>query len=85
MPLEMIGGEFTNVLGVREPAVPEPEPVKEVFVSYSWRSDDSVSIIDQLEQAFRGRDVQLSRDKSEMKYKDPFVPSCTASASASAS
>ena len=43
-------------------AAPSPEPklVKEVFVSYAWKSDESVSVVDQLEEAFKGRDIRLS-------------------------
>ena len=56
----------------REAAALAPDPVKEVFVSYAWKSDESVLIVDQLEQAFKGRDIRLIRDKSEMNYKDPI-------------
>ncbi len=53
-------------------AVPEPQRVKEVFVSYAWKNRKSVSIVDQLERKFKNGDIQLIRDKSEMKYKDPI-------------
>jgi Leucine-rich repeat (LRR) protein len=75
MPSALRADAFVLVSGLARPAeiaAPEPEPVKEVFVSYAWKSGESVSIVDQLEQAFRGRDTQLIRDKSEMKYKDPI-------------
>jgi Leucine-rich repeat (LRR) protein len=49
---------------------PDSKPVKEVFVSYAWKSEESVSVVDQLEQAFKERDIRLIRDKSEMNYKD---------------
>jgi GTPase SAR1 family protein len=48
---------------------PEPPRVKEVFVSYAW-SGESKAVVDQLEEAFKGRDVLLVRDKNEMHYKD---------------
>jgi internalin A len=47
----------------------EHRAIKEVFVSYAW-ADDSTAIIDKLQQAFKGRDVVLVRDKNEVKYKD---------------
>jgi hypothetical protein len=53
-------------------ALSAPEPMKEVFVSYAWKDDESVSVVDQLQHAFEGRDIQLIRDKSEMNYRDPI-------------
>jgi internalin A len=47
----------------------EADPLKEVFVSYAW-SDESTAIVDKLQEAFKGRDVVLVRDKNEMLYKD---------------
>jgi hypothetical protein len=49
--------------GRGEVASLEPDPVKEVFVSYSWGSEEAVGIVDQLEQAFQGRDIRLIRDR----------------------
>ena len=48
---------------------PESAPRKEVFVSYAWH-DESTLIVDKLQEAFEGRDIELVRDKDEMRYKD---------------
>jgi len=47
----------------------EPPPAKEVFVSYAWATE-SEAVVEKLQEAFRGRDITLVRDKSEMRYKD---------------
>jgi len=47
----------------------ESSPLKEVFVSYAW-ADDSTTIVDKLQEAFKGRDIALVRDKNDMRYKD---------------
>jgi RocCOR-like putative regulator of kinase activity/TIR domain-containing protein len=49
--------------------LPEPPTVKEVFVSYAW-SGESEAVVNQLQEAFKGRDIILVRDKNEMRYKD---------------
>jgi hypothetical protein len=47
----------------------EPSPRKEVFVSYAW-TDESIAIVDNLQEAFKGRDIVRIRDKNDMRYKD---------------
>jgi len=47
----------------------EPSPLKEVFVSYAW-TDESTAIVDKLQEALKGRDVVLVRDKNDMRYMD---------------
>ena len=59
--------KISVVWGKPEPA--EPEPKKEVFVSYKW-TDESKAIVDQLEKALSTAGIVLVRDKNEMKYKD---------------
>jgi GTPase SAR1 family protein len=49
--------------------LPAPPPVKEVFVSYAW-DDQSTAIVEKLQEALRGSDIVLVRDKNEMRYKD---------------
>ncbi|HKQ04562.1 MAG TPA: COR domain-containing protein [Blastocatellia bacterium] len=58
-------------LGFRHETGPpvEPAPRKEVFVSYAW-TEESTAIVDQLQTAFKGRDIVLVRDKNNMQYKD---------------
>ncbi len=46
---------------------PEPTPVKEVFVSYAW---ESTGIVDKIEEAIKGTNIVLVRDKNDVKYKD---------------
>ena len=60
---ELQQGDFSK-------AVPVEDPVMEVFVSYTWRNEESVTIVDRLEQAFDGKDITLIRDKSELIYRD---------------
>jgi GTPase SAR1 family protein len=52
-----------------EPRSPDPEPRKEVFVSYKW-TDESKAVVDQLEKALSTGGIVLVRDRNEMKYKD---------------
>jgi internalin A len=47
----------------------EPAPLKEVFVSYAW-TEESTVVVDKIQEAFKGRDIVLVRDKNEMRYKD---------------
>lgn len=49
--------------------LPEPPPRKEVFVSYAW-TEESVALVDKLQEAFQVRDINFVRDKSEVRYKD---------------
>jgi hypothetical protein len=44
----------------KDVATPEPEPAKEVFISYAWKSGESVSIVDELERKFKDRDIRLT-------------------------
>ncbi len=47
---------------------PKPLPVKEVFVSYAW-TEESIGIVDKIQEAFKGRGIVLVRDKSDVMYK----------------
>lgn len=42
---------------------------EQVFVSYAW-SPESTAIVDKLQEAFKGREIILSRDKNDVHYKD---------------
>ncbi|HJQ69819.1 MAG TPA: COR domain-containing protein [Blastocatellia bacterium] len=48
---------------------PEPPPVKEVFVSYAW-GEESMAVVDKLQEALTDRDIRFVRDKNDVKYKD---------------
>jgi internalin A len=48
---------------------PEASPVKEVFVSYAW-TDESIAIVDKLQETLKERDIILRRDKNDIRYKD---------------
>lgn len=48
---------------------PEPLLVKEVFVSYAW-TEESIGIVDKLQEALTARDIVLVRDKNDVRYKD---------------
>jgi hypothetical protein len=47
----------------------EPSLLKEVFVSYAW-TDESTAIVDTLQEALKGSDIVLIRDKNQMRYRD---------------
>jgi len=67
---DLFPGKPTRVSIRREqPQAPEPEPKKEVFVSYKW-TDESKAIVDQIEKALSTAGIALVRDKNEVKYKD---------------
>jgi len=67
-----LGGELEGGPAERgERPAPVLEPRKEVFVSYAW-DGESEKVVDELDEAFQGRDVTLVRDKSAMKYRDPI-------------
>jgi internalin A len=51
------------------PAEPR-ESSREVFVSYAWRAD--TAIVDALTDAMRARGMPVTRDKDELRYKDPI-------------
>lgn len=46
-----------------------PPSREEVFVSYAW-TEESKTIVDQIEIALKDSGIALIRDKNEMRYKD---------------
>lgn len=50
------------------PASQENEPVREIFISYSWRGE-SGELADRLDAAFQNRGITIVRDKRDAGYK----------------
>jgi Leucine-rich repeat (LRR) protein len=61
----------SGILAVERPVpAPAAEPVQpEIFVSYSW-GGDSGALVDEIQQKMAARGVLITRDKSEIGYRD---------------
>ncbi|AFY35332.1 toll/interleukin-1 receptor domain-containing protein [Calothrix sp. PCC 7507] len=45
---------------------------KEVFISYTWRDEQSPKVVAQIEQAFQETDIKIIRDSNTVGYKGRF-------------
>ena len=61
----------SGILAMKRPdPAPPAEPVQpEIFISYSW-GGDSGAIVDEIQQKMADRGVLITRDKSEIAYRD---------------
>ena len=64
-------GHRSGILAMERPdSAPPAEPVQpEIFISYSW-GGDSGAIVDEIQQKMADRGVLITRDKSEIGYRD---------------
>ncbi|MFN6569508.1 COR domain-containing protein [Dendronalium sp. ChiSLP03b] len=45
---------------------------KEVFISYTWRDEQSKPLVAKIEQAFQAKDIKIIRDINAIGYKERF-------------
>ncbi|MDZ8224375.1 COR domain-containing protein, partial [Nostoc sp. ChiVER01] len=45
---------------------------KEVFISYTWRDQQSKPLVEKIEQAFQAKDIKIIRDTNAIGYKERF-------------
>jgi internalin A len=45
---------------------------KEVFISYTWRDEQSKPLVEKIEQAFQAKGIKIIRDTNAIGYKERF-------------
>jgi hypothetical protein len=65
LPMQDVSGIFDRA---QKQVYQEPEPTREVFISYAW-GGDSEAIANQIEQVFREKNIPLVRDKTDLGFK----------------
>lgn len=45
---------------------------KQVFISYTWRDEESKTLVEKIEQAFEAKGIKILRDSNEIGYKERF-------------